>query len=171
MILESRVTSILPPETSTTVRRWRRLDFDWTTAARAAAPAPRQSLFLLQKQEDGAGDFLVVHGDDLVDVAGDQGQGEIAGAADRDTVGDGGLGGDGDRRSSLAGAQHGGKIFRFDTDHANLGVGFLERAGDAADEAAAPMGTTTASMSGTCSSNSRAMVPWPLMTSHRRRDG
>src|ERR1035441_6003983 len=54
-----------------------------------------QGFLLLQKQENGPGDFFVVAGDDFVDVAGDKGEGQVAGAADGDAVGDGGLGCDG----------------------------------------------------------------------------
>ena len=104
------------------------------------ARALGQRLLLLQQHENGAGDLLVVHGDNLVHVAGDQRQGQVAGAAHGDAVGDGGLGVDGDRSAGLAGAQHRGQLLRLDADHANLGVGLFERAGDAADEPAAADG-------------------------------
>ena len=42
--------------------------------------------------------------------------------------------------AGLAGAQHGGQLFRLDADDANFGIGLLEGAGDAADEAAAADG-------------------------------
>ena len=42
--------------------------------------------------------------------------------------------------AGLAGAQHGGQLLRLDADDADLGIGFLESAGDAADESAAADG-------------------------------
>jgi len=103
-----------------------------------------EGLFLFEEQEDGAGDFFVVDGDDLIDVAGDERQGKVAGAPDSDAVGDGGFSGDGDGMAGLAGAEHRGQLLRLDADDADFGIGFLERA---------------ASMSGTCSRSSRPMVP------------
>ena len=57
-----------------------------------------------------------------------------------DAVGDGGLGGDGHRRTGLPGPQHRGQLFRLDPDHANPGIGLLQRATDAADQPAAADG-------------------------------
>ncbi len=42
--------------------------------------------------------------------------------------------------TGLAGAQHRGQLFRLDADDADVGVGFLERAGHAADQATAADG-------------------------------
>ncbi len=47
---------------------------------------------------------------------------------------------DGDGSAGFAGAQHRGQLLRLDADDADLGVGLLEGAGDAADEAAAADG-------------------------------
>ena len=99
-----------------------------------------QGLLLFEEHEDGAGDLFVVDGDDFVDITGDQGEGDVAGAADGDAVGDGGFGGDGDGRAGFAGAKHGGQLLRLNADDADFGVGFFEGAGDAADEASAADG-------------------------------
>ena len=42
--------------------------------------------------------------------------------------------------TGFASAKHGGQLFRLDADDADFGIGFLEGAGDAADEAAAADG-------------------------------
>ena len=89
---------------------------------------------------NGAGDLFVVDGDDLVDVARDEREGEVAGAADGDAVGDGGFRLDGDGVAGLAGAEHGGELVGFNTDDADTGAGLFEGAGDAADEASAADG-------------------------------
>ncbi len=60
---------------------------------RGGAGAFGEGFFLFEKHEDGAGDLFVVDGDDFVDVAGDQRERDVAGAADGDAVGDGGFGG------------------------------------------------------------------------------
>ncbi len=88
---------------------------------RSGSGAFGEGFFLLEKHEDGAGDLFVVDGDDFVYVAGDEGQSEVAGAADGNAVGDGGLRADGDGLAGLAGAQHGGELFGLDTDDANFG--------------------------------------------------
>lgn len=112
-----------------------------TTAASAAAPAPSARVFsCLEQKKNGTGDFFVVHGNDLVDVARDEGQGEVAGSAHSDAVGDSGFRGDRDRLTRLAGAQHGGQLLGLNADHADAGIGFLEGTGDSADESAAPNG-------------------------------
>src|SRR6266702_1268106 len=107
---------------------------------RGGARSLGEGLFLFEQHEDGAGNLFVIDGDDFVDVAGDKGQGKVAGAADGDTIGDRGFGRDGDRSARFASAQHGGVLLGFDADDADLGVGLFERAADAADEPAAADG-------------------------------
>ena len=141
MIFESRVTSMLPPQTRTAVRWPLRVVFFWSRAARAAAPAPSaRSLLALEQDEDGAGDFLFVDGDELVDILRNQREGAVAGAADGDAIGDGGLGGDGDRVAGLAGSQHRGEALGLDADDAGFWMALLDGAGDTADEPAAADG-------------------------------
>jgi hypothetical protein len=107
---------------------------------RGRASSFGECLFLLEEHQDGAGNFFVVDGNDLVDVAGDEGEGDVAGAADGDAVGNGCLSVDGDGSAGFACAKHGGQALGLDTDDADFWVGLLEGAGDAADEAAAADG-------------------------------
>ena len=99
-----------------------------------------KGFFPFEEHEDGAGDFFVVDGDDFVDVAGDERERDVAGAADGDAVGDGGFGADGDGSAGFAGTEHGGKPLGLDADDADFGVVLFEGAGDAADESAAADG-------------------------------
>ncbi len=63
----------------------------WRSAASAVAPAPSAKVFFaFEQDEDGGGDLVFVHGDDLVDVVLDHGEGDVSGAANADAVGDGG---------------------------------------------------------------------------------
>jgi hypothetical protein len=96
--------------------------------------------FFFEEVEDGAGDFFLFDGDDLVDILFNHGEGFDAGAADGDAVGDGGGGGDLDGGVVFEGGEHGGDAGSLDANDFDLGIGFLEGAGDAADEATAADG-------------------------------
>jgi len=104
------------------------------------ASAFGESFFLLEEHKDGAGDLFVIDGDNFVDIAGDERERDVARAADRDAIGDGGFRSDGNRRAGFARAKHGGKALWFDADNADFGIGFLQSAGDAADETTSPDG-------------------------------
>ena len=141
MILASSVTSMLPPHDQHHGAPRPQIGLGLNAGGQCGrARALGQRLLLLQQHENGAGDLLVVHGDDLVHVAGDQRQRQVAGAAHGDAVGDGGLGSDSDRRAGLARPQHRRQLLRLHADHANPGVDLLQRAGDAANQPAAADG-------------------------------
>jgi len=99
-----------------------------------------QGFFLLEEHEDGAGDFLVIDGDDLVDVAGNEREGDVSGAADSDAVGDGCFSVDGDGSAGFACAKHRRQALGLNTDDADFWVGLFESARDSADKAAAADG-------------------------------
>jgi hypothetical protein len=129
MILESRVTSMLPPQTRTAVRWPLRVVFFCS-----------QGFLAFQQDENGAGDLLFVDGHELIDVFLDQREGALASAPDGDAVGDGGLGGDGDRVAGLACPQHRREPLGLNADDAGFRMALLDGAGNAADEAAATDG-------------------------------
>ena len=126
---------------------------------RCGSGAFGEGLFLLEKHEDGAGDFFVVDSDDFVDVAGDKGKRDVAGAADGDAVGDGGFcamvtGAPASRARSMEGRRSGST-----PTTRILGLVSFRAQAMPLMRPPPPMGTTTASMSGTCSRSSRPMVP------------
>ncbi len=97
-------------------------------------------LLLFKEVEDGAGDFFFFNGDNRVDVLFDEGEGFGAGAADGDAVGDGGGGGEFEGGVVFEGGEHGGDAGSLNPNDFDFGVGFLEGAGDAADQATAADG-------------------------------
>ena len=115
--------------------------------------------------EDGVGDLLLVHGDDFVHVLAHHREGELAGPPHRDAVRDGGA-----RRAAPPRARPRSDAFML----ASAAVctpttwmrGLVSLSAQAMPEMSPPppMGTTTISMKGFCSSSSRPMVPWPAMT-------
>src|ERR1700692_2785933 len=94
----------------------------------------RQGFLPFEEHHDGVGDFLFIDGDDLVDKAFYQGQGEVSCTPDRDAVRDGRFGWKRDGASVLHGAQHGGETLRLYTHDTNSGVSLLQCAGDATDQ-------------------------------------
>ena len=124
-----------------------------------------EGLFLFEQHEDGAGDFFVVDGDDFVDVAGDEGK--VTSPARRTAMPSAMVasaamvtGAPASRARSMEGRRSGST-----PTTRILGLVSLSAQAMPAMRPPPPMGTTTASMSGTCSSSSRPMVPWPEMTS------
>ena len=100
----------------------------------------RQGLLPLEQDHDGVGDFLFIDGDDLVDKAFHQGQGEISRAANGNPVRNGCFGGKRDGTAMLHGAQHGGEALRLYAHHTNGGIALLQCAGDATDQSPAADG-------------------------------
>ena len=144
MMRESKVTSMLPPQTRTPVvtLRWFASEvLPCSSAAKAAgAGAFGEGLFAFEQDEDGGGDLVFVDGDDLVDIFFYDREGKPAGGADGDAVGDGGGGVDGDGVMGFDGGLHGGQARGLHADDADVWVRLLDGAGDAADEAAAADG-------------------------------
>ena len=169
MMRASIVTSMLPPESTSDDRaaargRARRL----SSAASGAAPAPSTTVFSISsEQEDRVGQLLLVDGDDVVDVALRERERALAAPAAPRC-----------RRRSSARAEHATALARRPAPARIAGTRVGLHADDAARRAGAPSprrrrpptrpppptGTTTASRSGTCSSSSRPIVPWPAMT-------
>ena len=79
-------------------------------------------LLALEQEEDGVGDLLFVDGDDVVDVAVDDGEGEVAGAAHGDAVGDGGGGVEGDGVVVFDGLSHRRQARGLDADDLDGGA-------------------------------------------------
>ncbi len=118
---------------------------------RNRARAFGQRLLLFEQHQNRVGDFLFIHGDQLVDIALDQGQGHFSGAADGDAVGNGRLGRQRNRLALLPRAQHRRQAFRLHSDHANRGLLSFRAQATPLMRPPPPIGTTTASRPGTCS--------------------
>jgi len=99
-----------------------------------------QGFFALQQQQDCVGDFLIVDGNDFVDIFLNHGQGPIASPADGNTVGDGGGSGEGNGFALGHSSFHRGQPGRLHSVDFDLGIAFLDGAGDAGDQPAAADG-------------------------------
>ena len=168
MMRRQRFTSMLPPEmTSATFLPARRGHLPLISAASAdRARALRHRLLPLEQQEDGVGDLLLVHGDDVVHVAAHHARRWLARAASPRCR----------RRWWWPAGTSTGLPAATERLHARRCAavctpitwmrGLVSLSAQAMPEMSPPppMGTTTTSRYGHCSSSSRPMVPWPAMT-------
>src|SRR5580658_4426823 len=99
-----------------------------------------ERLFLFQQQQDGVGDFFLVHGDDFVHVFSDQRQRVDSGGAHGDAIGDGFFGGQGDDGILFDGGFHAGQPGSLHADHFYFGIYFLHGAGHSGNQPAATDG-------------------------------
>ena len=101
------------------------------------AGALGHGFFALQQEQDCVGNFFFVHGDDFVHVFLYQRQSAVAGPANGDAVGDGRGRRQGHGFTCGDRSLHRRQPRGLHSDDLNFRIGFLDGAGDAADQAAA----------------------------------
>lgn len=105
-----------------------------------APGAFRHGLLHLHQGQNGGGDLVFPHGDDLIHILPAQLEGQIAGALDRNAVGNGSHTAQLHRTALPDGLLHGGRALSLDADHPAGGLEVLDGIGNAADESAAADG-------------------------------
>ena len=163
---------MLPPDSTTATRR-PATSGDVAAEQRGDADRARaldHELLALQEQRDGLDDLLVGDRHHLVHVPLDEREGQLAGALDRDAVGDRLRARDRPRSAradAIARTPRSRSPAR--RRRARRAAARVSASAMPASRPPPPHGTTTTSTSGTCSASSSPTVPWPGDDAARRR--